>query len=394
MKSFKFKVKTHLEFGNGKIRNLGEWTKKSGYHKVGVILDKGVEKNKMIQDGIRALKDHDVEYVIFVNSAVEPDYDFLDEFKKKFIGAGFECLIGIGGGSTLDLTKGIATLVINPGPALSYRGFPELEHVPLPVIAVPTTAGTGSEVTYNAVFTNSQEKKKLGINSEYNYPVLAVIDPMILTECPISVAVSAGCDALVHSLESYVNVNHTPVSRMFSREAFKLLYNNLRKLPGGLHDVDVQSGLALGAYLAGTALMNSGAGPAGGLSYVLGGVYKVPHGFAGATFIGAVTTWNVQKGYRDYGDLYDLIEGADANQSTQEKNRLFAGCINDLLKQLGMPDVIPGYGLTSKDVDYIAGQYEMLKGVIAMNPVSFSMEDIQGIVHQALDPYVHQIVRA
>ena len=221
---------TNLHFGTGKSKELGKLTRELGFKKAGVIVDKGVFNHPQVKKAIKSLKDAKLKLKVFKNTAVEPTYDYLDKFKKQFLRKNFDCLIGIGGGSTLDLTKGVATLIKNPGKAILYRGFPKLKKHPLPVIAIPTTAGTGSEVTYNAVFTDSEQKKKLGINSEYNYPVLAIVDPLMTVDCPKHVTVSSGADALVHTLESYVHKNHTPISRMLSKEAFRLLYNNLWKV--------------------------------------------------------------------------------------------------------------------------------------------------------------------
>ena len=378
MKDFKYFVSTDLRFGNGQSEKLPEYIKELGYQKVAVIIDKGVIQNTQIQKVLEALKKSVITpRDIYTNESVEPTYDYLEEFKKQFKGKGYDCLIGIGGGSVLDLTKGIATLVANEGDAISFRGFPKLKNKPLPVIAIPTTAGTGSEVTYNAVFTDSKEKKKLGINSTLNFPVLAIIDPLIYVGTPDSVAVSSGCDALVHTLESYVHKNNTPISRMFSKEAFKLLFNNLNKLHEKPDDLDVRGSIALGAYLAGIALINAGSGPSGAFSYPLGAVYKVPHGYAGAVFIASITRINVEKGYLDYADLYDLIEGSDKNITVKEKNLQFSKQIQKLMDKLKIPKNLRDLGLKAEDIEFMVSQHDVLKGAIAQNPIEITKEDTE-----------------
>jgi len=177
-KIFQFRIKTNLSFGVGASAQLGTTIEALGFKKIAMIIDRGIQQHPQTQITVESLKTAGIQHEIFVNSEVEPDYDFLEAFKQPFLNKNFQCVVGIGGGSTLDLTKGIATLITNPGEAISYRGFPKLAHLPLPVIAIPTTAGTGSEVTYNAVFTDSKLKKKLGINSEHNFPVQAIIDPL------------------------------------------------------------------------------------------------------------------------------------------------------------------------------------------------------------------------
>ncbi|MEW6680124.1 MAG: iron-containing alcohol dehydrogenase, partial [bacterium] len=340
-------------------------------------IDQGVFNHPQVIKALDDVKKVVLTRDIYKNVSVEPDYDYLEDFKRQFVGKTYDCLIGIGGGSTLDLAKGIAVLLTNKGEAISFRGFPELKNRPLPVIALPTTAGTGSEVTYNAVFTDSKQKKKLGINSILNFPVCAIIDPLLTVNCPKSVTVSSGCDALVHTLESYVHKNHTIISRMYSIEAFRLLFNGLMKVLDYPNNVEIRGDIALGAYFAGTALINAGSGPSGAFSYPLGAVYKVPHGYAGAMFLPSITKINVEKGYRDYVKLYDLIEGADLNLSIEQKNMEFVKMIDCLMDKLEVPRKLSDYNLTSSDIQFMIDQYDVLKPAIDQNPVEITKDDVR-----------------
>ncbi len=375
MINFDFRISTHLHYGAGVSEKLGEEIKKLGYARVAAVVDQGVFNHPQILKALDSVKQAGIELEIFKNTAMEPTYSYLENFRKNFTGKTYDGLIGIGGGSALDLTKGLAVLLTNEGEALSFRGFPQLKQKPLPVLAVPTTAGTGSEVTFNAVFTEEKEKKKLGINSWANFPVGAFIDPLITVNCPKNVTVSAGADALVHTLESYVHKNHTPVSRMYSLRAFQLLYNNLIKVLKEPADVEIRGNIALGAYLAGVALINSGSGPSGAFSYPLGAVYKVPHGYAGAMFLPSITNINIRKGYQDYAALYDLIEGVDASISLKEKNIKFGDKIQLLMDTLEVPQKLSHYKLGPADVDFMIGQHDVLKAAIAQNPIEITKEE-------------------
>jgi len=374
---FKFKLMTNLRVDVDAVKELGSLIKELEFHKLGVIIDKGIVNHPQTKKALESLKSAGLSHQVFVNEAVEPDYDYLDSFKLNFMDKGFDCLVGIGGGSALDLTKGVATLITNKGKALSYRGFPKLENRPIPVVAIPTTAGTGSEITYNAVFTDSHEKRKLGINSEYNHPVLSIIDPLFTVDCPKSVTVSSGCDALVHALESYLHIRHTSLSRMYSIEAFRLLYNNLMKVLDDPENIEIRTNIALGAYLAGIALINAGPGPTGAFSYPLGAVYKVPHGYAGAVFLSSITRLNVQKGYDDYAGLYDLMDGANHGLSKRQKNIEFAERIQKLMDKLDVPRSLKAFGLKEKDIEFMIAQYDALKPTIVLNPIEVTKEDIR-----------------
>jgi alcohol dehydrogenase class IV len=292
-----------------------------------------------------------------------------------------DCFIGIGGGSVIDFAKGLSTVLVNPGNAVLYKGFPEKIRPPLPTIAVPTTAGTGSEVTYNAVFTDNSTQKKLGINTRLNYPVLAILDPVLTVNSPLSVTVSSGMDALVHTLESYAAVQSNTMNRIFAREAFRYIFNNLFLVKNDPGNVGVRSKIQFGAYLAGISLINSGSGPAGALSYPLGVHFKVPHGLAGAVFIPHIVRHNVERGY-DYSELYDLIEGADVSLPRETRNEEFAEKLFELCRVLGVPDTLRGFGVDEKTVNVLCTEAESLKNAFGQNPVGFSVADAQDLLRK------------
>src|SRR3989338_5478797 len=136
-KPFKFQLSTNLRYGVGESEKLGKIIIELGYSKIAAIVDQGVFEHSQIKKALNSIQEASLSLDVYKNTAVEPDYDYLESFKKQFIGKGYDCLVGIGGGSTLDLTKGIAVLITNEGEAITYRGFPKLENLSLPVIAIP-----------------------------------------------------------------------------------------------------------------------------------------------------------------------------------------------------------------------------------------------------------------
>lgn len=381
-KYFGFKMRTNLKFGVGESEKLADIIRILGYKNIGLVIDSGVFKNEFVEKLVLKIKDTDLRVSLFENKVCEPDYDYLEEYKKQFLNINLDCLVGIGGGSTLDLTKGVATLIKNPGKAINYKGFPLLKNAPLPVIAIPTTAGTGSEVTYNAVFTDSKEKKKLGINSELNFPVCAIIDPLLTLDCPKSVTISSGMDALTHSLESFAARNATPISRIFSKNAFKLVFNNLIKVTDDMKNIEIRSNLLLGSYLAGMALSNSGAGPSGAMSYPMGSVYKVPHGLAGGLFLAKVIRFNIDNDYNEYAQLYDLIDGAKPDLSEKEKSIEFCRMLDKLADKLEIPKKLTSFNIHKDDVEFLlSAVFGGLKGAIEQNPVKMAEDDMRKILN-------------
>jgi alcohol dehydrogenase len=382
---FDFNVKTNAKFGAHKALSLPQYLKELSLRRPGVIVDGGIAGLEYLKKVIAALEnDPDLTVKVWVyDLRHEPDYDSLDRIKAVFMDASgkpvTDCFVGIGGGSVLDFAKGLATVVVNPGKAVQYKGFPTGIVPSLPTIAIPTTAGTGSEVTYNAVFTDNDAKKKLGINTRNNYPALAILDPLFTVNSPMPVWVSSGMDALVHTLESYMAVQATPMSRIFAREAFRMVFNNLPRVKDNPADVSIRAKVQYGAYLAGISLINAGSGIAGALSYPLGVHFKVPHGIAGAVFIPHVIQHNVKAGY-DFSELYDLIEGADRNLPAPEKNRQFSEKMFALCRKLDVPEKLGVYGVNAQTIDLLEREIPSLERAFAQNPVPFTVDDGKNLV--------------
>ena len=377
---FEFNLKTKIRFGVGIAANLGRYLKELSFKRIGIIIDSGISNQKYVKEILENIQEtgFDKVKVWEYNLNAEPDYDSLDKVKLKFLDKNqkptVECFVGIGGGSVMDLAKGLSTLMTNPGKAITYRGFPMGINPSLPTIAVPTTAGTGSEVTYNAVFIDKKDKKKLGINTMYNFPVYAILDPKLTLSCPKSVTVSSGIDALVHTLESYAARQSNPLTRAFAKEAFNLIFNNLHNVLNDPENIEIRAKLQLGAYLAGISLINSGSGPAGALSYPLGVFFKVPHGLAGGVFLSHIVEHNVKNGY-DYGELYDLIESIDKSINNKEKNQLFSKNLFELCKKLGVPSNLRVFGVNENNINMLLEETEHLDKAFAQNPIPFSVED-------------------
>lgn len=378
----RFVFKTELLIGNEIAQDLPKHLGDNSWSNIGVVVDKGVyENNNYVSELVTLLEQQMNQVILLINEMPEPTYDYLDEVKGKFEEGELECFIGIGGGSTMDLAKGLATLNTNKKNAIYYRGFGKVTKRPLPVIAIPTTAGSGSEVTPYAVFIDTDENWKFGINSEFNYPKLSFLDPNVLDSCPDSVFASSGMDAMTHTLESFVAKNATELSRIFSYKAFKLLYENLVQISEGNKSIQVKTDLLVGASCAGIALMNSGAGPAGALSYPLGVYFNVPHGIAGSVFLPGVIKYNIDHGYNDYYKLYDLVF-KEKSISNKKKSYIFAEKITKLSASLGIPTSLQGFGVNSDDdANKIIDNSMQLEAAFDQNPVVFKQDQVVALVN-------------
>ncbi len=373
---YKFQLNTQLTAGVGISRTLPALMKSWDYTKTLLLVDEGVIAHCAYFNEIMELLRPALAVLIIepLRGSTEPDYDYVDTVAAKVRALPeIDSIIAIGGGSCLDVAKAIAVLRTNPGRALDYRGFDKVTVPGVPTICIPSTAGTGSEVTINASFIDLQEKKKLGINGRHLHATHAILDAEWTMSCPKSVAVSSGMDALVHSLESYMCRNASPITRVFSAQAFARLYKTLPCLVDDPLNKEKRQDLLLGSYLAAIGLFNSGSGIAGALSYPLGVFYGVPHGIGGGIFIASVLEYNVSKGYTGYTELFDLVQSG-LDLSDEQKNQQFARMIRVLSENLGVPRYLTQWGITRSRLDEVANLMRVLQGAFDQNPVPFSAD--------------------
>ncbi|NPA07306.1 MAG: iron-containing alcohol dehydrogenase [Chloroflexi bacterium] len=378
MDAFQFKLRTQVYYGPGRRHELAELLKQRGYRRVGMVIDRALPELPLYQDWLDALRrEVDALHVLVYQAPFEPTYGYLDQIKDVFRDREVDVLVGVGGGSVMDTTKGLAVLTTNPVErAVELRGFPTDIRPPIPVVMVPTVAGTGSEVTYFAVFTDEDEGRKFGINTEYNFPVFALLDPELTTTAPRQASLSSALDGLVHALESFMSVRHTPFTRPWSMAAVGHLVRGLRGLMADLTDVAARGELMKGSYLAGAALMNASAGPAGALSYPLGVFYHTPHGLAGAFFLQHILPYNLARGYTDFADLapYILPEPWPADRT--ERAAAVVRTLQGLIRDAGIPARLRDWGIPQADLDRIADHaIAYLWPAFEMNPVPMSQQD-------------------
>lgn len=347
-----FEVNTKLKMGHGIAKDLPKFTKK--YESPYLVIDKNVSETPYGEKIIKNFK-----HVLYYDFG-EPTYNLLDEYRFD---CWYDSVIAVGGGSVIDFAKGLAFLSQNNSPAITYKGFPETYTLPLDVIAVPTTAGTGSEVTYNASFIDTSVKKKLGINVRENTPVLAILDPKLIESCPSSVIASSGMDALTHAIESYCAKQSNIITKFISTKAYQLITNGLEEM----NYINLQ----LGAYFAGIALMNSGSGPAGAMSYVLGANFNIPHGLAGALFLPHIIRHNNMNNYW-YEDLFIIrIPGNTVERICKKYNIDYTS-----LSQCGVDE---------SNVNVLLDGVEELQPAFDQNPVPFAVDDAKNIINRMVN---------
>jgi alcohol dehydrogenase class IV len=382
---FFFELDNRIYYGFGWTRKIADLLEPSGFNRVDVLVDEGVKQhNPYFEEILEVMRRDGREVRVEVlRGASEPDYDYVDSIADLArAGETPDAVIGIGGGSTLDVAKAVAGLLTNEGPAMRYRGDDQFTNPAVPTIIIPTTAGTGSEATTSASFIDRKSMMKLGINGRYMNARYAVLDAEWTLSCPFLVAASAGIDALVHTVESFMTTNANPLSRALNREAFRMLYRDLPTLADDPNNAERRQSLLLGAYIAAAALFNTGSGVAGALSYPLGVYNDVPHGVGGGIFIATITEFNVQRGYYDYADLVDAVE-PHPDWTAQRKAERFVEMLKEISAILKVPKTLTQWGVTRANLGKVVATMEPLQAAFDQNPLPFSFpEDVTSVLEQ------------
>ncbi|MEI6757393.1 MAG: iron-containing alcohol dehydrogenase [Chlorobium sp.] len=372
-----FFLSTDLVIGVNEALNLTAHLSELSVQKPAIIYDANVAHSHYFQDVLKNLTSGYTNAVVYCNEfGGEPTYAHLETVAEFFRANPPDGIIAIGGGSTLDLGKGIALLMTNPVPALSLKGFPKGVNDPLPLVTVPSLLGSGAEVSFNAVFIDEAEGRKLGINSRKNFPKKAVIDPQLSMTAPMESVIASAMDSLVHCVDSFGSVKHTPISRIFAVEGFQRTFYALQQ--NQLDRAESRLDLALGSVCGTVALMNSGDGPTNGFAYYLGVKHKVPHGLAGAIFLKEVMNYNFRQGYEKYALLNPMRSSPSPREVTQE----LLEEMDELYRQLQIPTLVPyGYG-KGNAAEFAHNASEALKGSFSGNPVEFTEESAKAVVFQ------------
>ncbi|MCX5829760.1 MAG: iron-containing alcohol dehydrogenase [Deltaproteobacteria bacterium] len=375
MNIFDFSLKTKVKFGCGVSKYILNILKAESWNHVGLVYDHNLIQNQDVDSLIHSLGKSD-RLIKAECTISEPTYDSLDNVRGQFNDPDLQVIIGIGGGSALDMAKAMAVLVHNKKPAIDYRGFDKMTELVLPIIAVPTTAGTGSEVTPNASFIDSQAKKKLGINGEAVRPTYAFLDPELTLSCPKGPTISAGVDSLVHAVEAFAAKKSNRMARFFAKEGFLRVFETLPLLVDDLDNVLLREEVMFGAFLSGIALMHSGTGPAAAMSYPMSVHYHVPHGLGGGIFLPYVIDHNIRAGYTGYADLYNPNK-----LETNLAQELLLTELRECWEKFQITHNLSKLGVKQADIGFITDETMQLKGALDQNPTPFYEKEIANILN-------------
>ena len=306
MTPFEFQLRTRLVFGSGAIDRLGPLARELGFSRPLLVTDRGLRDAGHVERALGQLRDAGVEPAVFDACEANPDGAMVDRGVEFAAACRPDGVIGLGGGSPLDCAKGINLLLTNGGTIADYKGYGLARRPLLPMIAVPTTAGTGSEAQSYAVIADSATHMKMAYGDPKLAFAAAILDPGLTVSQPPAVTAAAGFDALAHAVETAVTTRRTPISTLFSHAAFRLLEPHYERTLADPGDVDARAAMQLGAFYAGVAIEHSMLGAAHACANPLTARYALTHGVALAILLPHVVRWNAEDG----ADLYRDLVGA------------------------------------------------------------------------------------
>lgn len=372
-----------IVLGTNIVNKVGDEVKTLGRSKALVVTDPGLVSAGLAERVKDALHDTQIEVGVFDKVEPEPPARIVDECAKVIREGMYDVVIGLGGGSSLDIAKGSAIMATNPGAILDYVGFETVHKPGLPKILIPTTAGSGSEVTRSLVVTDEQENTKKVISSIFVIAEVAMLDPMLTLSMPPDVTANTGMDALVHAIESYVSVITTPFAEILAIEAISLVAHNLPSAYSKGTDVTARYNMLLAANIAGLAFASGRLGAVHGLAYVLGNEYHIPHGRSNAIMLPHVMdfnkTGNLQKFVKIAEAMGENVEGLSMYEAAEKA----VEAAKKLLNAVKIPFRLSEYGISRDDLPKLVEGGMKQARLFIPNPRDLTEEDVKSIYENA-----------
>ena len=358
MSTTKFVLNETSYFGNGAREVLAEEITKRGFKKVFLVSDKSLVEAGVAAKVEEELKKANIEYTLYSKIKPNPTIKNVLDGVEACKQSGADLIVAVGGGSSMDTAKGISIVMTNPDRSdiRSLNGLSNTVNKGMPVIAMPTTAGTAAEVTINYVITDEERKIKMVCVDPHDIPIIAIVDTELMASMPKGLAAATGLDALTHAVEGYITKAHNLMSDMFHMKAIKLIFENLSK---AVNDKDPEAIEKMGyaQYIAGMGFSNVGLGIVHSMAHQLGAVYDTPHGIANAMLLPTVMRFNGENpetAQRFREILCEIGRPDAAHLNDQDVINTFVWMISELSKSVGVTQKITDYGAKAEDFEMLA----------------------------------------
>jgi alcohol dehydrogenase class IV len=384
LKTHALSLPSSLTFGFGAVETVAEKAKEFGKRKVLIITDKGVVGAGLLEKVLTPLEQAGVQAHIFDQIEPNPrDYTVVKAFefaKKKEC----ELIIGLGGGSPIDAAKAVGVLMTNPEPLQDYLRGTAVKNPPTPLIAIPTTSGTGSEVTQFSVVTDTERSFKAGLGSPLLIPKVAIVDPSLMESMPPSLAAATGMDALTHAVEAFVSMNSQPFSDALALHAIRLIGAFLRPSVANGSDQEARSQMAMASTLAGVAFSNAGVGLVHAMAHPLGGRFDVPHGVANAILLPSVMRFNLIARLEKFAHVAQALGEKVDGLSAVDSGRKAVETVIQLCADIGIPTRLSEVNVKAEGLPQAAADAMNMKRAMGCNPRAVRQEEVEKLYREAL----------
>ena len=340
--------------GAGAIQEIATEVKSRGFKKAFVCSDPDLVKFGVTAKVLKVLDDNGFSYELYSNIKPNPTIENVQTGVEAFTNAGTDYLIAIGGGSSMDTAKAIGIIINNPefADVRSLEGVADTKNPAVPIIAVPTTAGTAAEVTINYVITDAEKNRKMVCVDPHDIPVVAVVDPDMMSSMPKGLTAATGMDALTHAIEGYITAGAWELSDMFHLKAIEIIAKSLRDAVD--NTPEGREGMALGQYIAGMGFSNVGLGIVHSMAHPLGALYDTPHGVANAIILPTGMEYNAPATGEKYRDIAKAMGVEGTEKMTQDEYRKAAiDAVKKLAADVGIPADLKDI-VKSEDIPFLA----------------------------------------
>lgn len=386
MKDFYFRMLTRIRHGVGISGKIAEYCKEQGGTKAFVMADKILADSGTLKPIFKSFEDADMEYVLFTDVVPEPPVGAVDRVSRAMKETDCDVCVSIGGGSTIDTAKAVCMLQTNEGSVKEYLfgGNRTVTNQSVPLICIPTTAGTGAEVTAASVIDDTENQVKLSVTHENLIPALALLDPTLQISLPPSVTATTGMDALTHAIESYVSLNANPIGDAYGLQAMRMIGENLRTAVADGSNLDARGNMIIASLLGGAAILNCGLGVIHGIAQSIGGIAHVPHGLANALILPYAMEKNYVGNLEKFKNIAVCLGENIEGMSLRDAAARSVKAIIDLENDIGIPRKLSEVGVTRDMFPQII-EDTMAYRLLAINPIKITRKHVEEILEAAYE---------
>lgn len=386
MAAYFFSIPQNIIFGPGALERLPALAAEFGGKKAFIISGPHLSKIGLVEQCADALKKAGIESDAFNETEGNPGTNTVERAAEAFRESGADFLVAFGGGSPLDVAKAVAILETYGGRIADYEGMGRVPGPVVPMMAIPTTAGTGSEVTAFSVITDHDRNYKFTVGSHHLLPKYAILDPELIATVPAKTAAACGVDALVHALEAYLSLAASPFSDVMALKALELIGGSLRAYVANRENKSAAEAMLQGSLFAGIAFSHARLGNVHAMSHPVSARFDVPHGLANAILLPTVVSFNELADRGKYYEIYRRISLCPVPEAEFVPS-LLTEELRALNKALGVPDSLSAVGVTEEWFETMADD-AMKSGNVAVNPRHTAREDILKLYRMAFLPHM------